>query len=253
MNGRVSISWSIKTGRPYALPGCQDTSSLPHLPDGKIDCGEGNRCYFYQCRKCLPVLALDFLVPEYRKKMVYIPDIGSIVPETSDMFSENPGYHGEVAEFYANYLRRMENLKGIAINSWSAKQARKIFHNTEGTFDATKYEGAKDFEIDWLILTNSAMAVVEVGMRCETGEKESGKKSMERTEDDRIKKIVGAKFRQIMKDTKIILKLLDATESSRLRVYFFVVFPNIAFENIQNGIQSRKESLDSVFDPANDL
>ena len=250
---RVSIPWTIKAGRPYALPGCQDTSILSQLPEGETDCGEGNQCYFYRCRKCLPVLLLDVLVPECRAEMVYIPDIGSIKPQNSDMFAENPDYQGEVAEFYANYLRRMNKLNGIAINSWSNKDARKIFLNTERTFDATKYEGCKDFEIDWLIFTNSTMAVVEVGMRCETDEKDSGKKSKNKSEEERIQRIITSKVGQIGKDTIIIRKLLEATNSFGVTVYFVAVFPNIPFETVQKRIHFHKESLDSLFQPTNNL
>ena len=250
---RVSVPWIIKTGRPYALPGCQDTSILPELPEGEIDCGECNQCYFYRCRKCLPVLLLDVLVPDCRAKMVYIPDIGSIKPQKSNMFAENSDYHGEVAEFYANYLRRMDKLNGIAINSWSNKDARKIFLNTEKTFDATKYEGSKDFEIDWLIFTNSTMTAVEVGMRCETDEQDSGEKSENKSEEERVKRIITDKVGQIMKDTIIIRKLLEATNSSGVLVYFFAVFPNIAFETVKRRIHFHKESLDSLVQPTNNL
>ena len=250
---RVSIPWIIKLGRPYALPGCQDTSILSELPEGEIDCGEGNQCYFYGCRKCLPMLLLDVLVPECRAKMVYIPDIGSIKPQKSDMFAENPDYHGEVAEFYANYLRRMDKMNGIAINSWSNKDARKIFLNTERIFDATKYEGSKDFEIDWLIFTNSTMAVVEVGMRCETDEQDSGKKSKNKSEEERVKRIITSKVGQIVKDTIIISEVLEATNSSGVLVYFFAIFPNIAFETVQKRIHFHKKSLDSIFQPTNNL
>ena len=243
----------IKTGRPYVLPGCQDTSILSELAEGEINCGETNQCYFYRCRKCLPVLLLDVLVPECRVKMVCIPDIGSIKPQNSDMFAENPDYQGEVAEFYANYLRRMDKLNGIAINSWSNKDARKIFLNTERTFDATKYEGSKDFEIDWLIFTNSTMTAVEVGMRCETDEQDSGKKSKKKSEEERVKRIITSKVGQMVKDTIIISKLLEATNSSGLLVYFVAVFPNIAFETVQKRIQFHQESLDSLFKPTNNL
>ena len=248
---RLSIPWVIKLGRPYVLPGCQDTSILPELPEGEIDCGECNQCFFYRCRKCLPVLFLDVLVPECRVKMVYIPDIGSIKPQKPDMFAENPDYHGEVTEFYANYLRRMDNLEGVAINSWSNKDARKIFLNTERTFDATKYEKCKVFEIDWLIFTNSTLAVVEVGMRCQTGEKDSGKKSKNRSEEESLKRIITGRVGQIMKDTIIIRKLLEATDSFGVLVYFFAVFPNIAFETVQKRVQFHQESLDNLFEPTN--
>ena len=243
----------IKTGRPDALPGCQDMSILSELPEGESDCGKRNQCYFYRCRKCLTVLLLDVLVPECRTEMVYVPDIGSIKPQKSDMFAGNPDYHGEVAEFFANYLRRMDKLEGIAINSWSNKDVRKIILNTERTFDATKYEGRKDFEIDWLIFTNSTMAVVEVGMRCEAGEKDSGKKSKNRSEEERVKKVISCKVGQIEKNTIIISKLLEATNSSGVIVYFFAVFPNIPFEIIQKRLQFHKDSLDSLFHPTNSL
>ena len=252
-SSRVSVPWMIKTGRPDALPGCQDTTILSELPEGEIDCGKANQCYFYRCRKCLPVLLLDVLVPECRVKMVYIPDIGSIKPQKPDIFAENPDYHGEVAEFFANYLRRMDKLEGIAINSWSNKDARKIFLNTERTFEATKYEGSKDFEIDWLIFANSTMAVVEVGMRCETGEKDSEKKSKNTSEEERVKKVISCKVGQIEKNTIIISKLLEMTNSSGVIVYFFAVFPNIAFENVQKRIQFHQESLDGLFKPTNNL
>ena len=254
-SSRVSVPWMIKTGRPDALLGLHlrpDKFILPELPEGEIDCGEGKQCYFYQCRKCLPVLVLNVLVPEYNTKIVYFPDIGSIKPQKPDMFAENPDYHGEVAEVYANYLRRMDKLKGIAINSWSNKNARKIFLNTEKTFDETKYK-SNDFEIDWLIFTDSTMAVFEIGMRCETDEKDSGKKSKDKSEEERIKRIITDKVAQKMKDTIIIRKLLEVTNSSGVLVYFFRCFPNIAFETVQKRIQFHQESLDCLFKPTDNL
>ena len=250
-SSKISVPWVIKTGRPYALPECQDTSILPELPEGELDCGECNQCYFYRCRKCLPVLALDILVPDYKTEMVYIPDLGSIEPQQPDMLMENSDYHGEVAEFYENYLRKMDKLKGVAINSWSNKNAWKIFLNTDKTFDATKHETMKDFEIDWLIFTNSTMAVVEVGMRCEAGEKEPGKKNM--SVEERVEKVINRKVGEIEKDTIIISKLLEATNSSGVIVYFFAVFTNILMETVQKRIQFHQESLDRIFEPTNNL
>ena len=138
---RVSVPWIIKTGRPYALPGCQDTSILPELPEGKIDCGECNQYYFYGCRKCLPVLLLDVLVPDCRAKIVYIPDIGSIKPQKSDMFAENPNYHGEVTEFYANYLRRMN--KASPLTAGATKMPGKSFWLRKGHLTQQNMKEAK--------------------------------------------------------------------------------------------------------------
>ena len=97
------------------------------------------------------------------------------------------------------------------------------------------------------------MAVVEVGMRCETGAEDSAKKSKHRAEEERLKKVITRKVGQIEKDTIIITKLLEATNASGVIVYFFAVFPNIAFENVQKRIQFHQESLDGLFKPTNNL
>ena len=161
--------------------------------------------------------------PEHKNRMIFIPQFSSIQPDKSDMFSENPGHHhGAVSEFCINYLSRMKYLNGIAINSWSSKDAKKIFENTAKVFAGTKHKNVDYFEIDWLIFTESTITVVETGMRGESKDRESGKKS----EDDKVNRVISAKFDQIMKDVIIINHLLDATASSAVRVFYLVVFPN---------------------------
>ena len=90
-------------------------------------------------------------------------------------------------------------------------------------------------------------------MRCETDEQDSGKKSKKKSEEERVKRIITSKVGQIVKDTIIISKLLEATNSSGLVVYFVAVFPNVAFETVQKRIQFHQESLDSLFKPTNNL
>ena len=48
-------------------------------------------------------------------------------------------------------------------------------------------------------------------------------------------------------------KLLEATNSSGVIVYFFAVFPSIPLETVQKRIQFHQESLDRLFEPTNNL
>ena len=158
------------------------------------------------------------------------------------MFSENPGYHGEVSEFCINYLSRMKYVNGIAINSWSSEDARKIFENTDKVFAGTKYKNSYSFEIDWLIFTESTITVVEIGNRGESEDKKSGKKLEEDKEpgkktEKQVKRVIKNKFDQIIKDDIIINHLLDATATSTGYVFYLVVFPDIPFEQVERRLQ----------------
>ena len=128
----LSIKWELKHERPEKIPGCQDTSQLHRLEPGSTDC-DGEQCFYYTCKMCIPKLTLEKFNSKYNTELYVIPRISSI--KKPDLFTEHHGYHGEMVEFYANYLERLESLTGIAVNGWSNQAARKIFNSVEKTFE----------------------------------------------------------------------------------------------------------------------
>ena len=202
---------------------------------------------FFRCRKCLPLLALDCLVPEYKIEMVFIPHIDTIKPKKSWMFEVDCGYHGEVVEFYDNYLSRMTKLKGIAINGWSNSIANLVFDAVEHTFKGTKWEKSRDFEIDWLVLSGSALTVFEIGMRGETEENPKNLKSKNRiaapdkekeSEDTkRVERLISKKIDQMVQNSIILQHLLKATGNQDLSVNYVIFFPNITTELICSRVE----------------
>ena len=116
----------------------------------------------------MPLLSLDYLNPEYKDKLVILPDISNIKPKEPSLFAADYGYLGEVVEFYDNYISHMKNLKGFAINGWNNKIAKEIFDNVESTFVESKKKQAKDFEVDWMLMNGSVLTIAEVGMRGDT-------------------------------------------------------------------------------------
>ena len=208
--------------------------------------GNGAVFVFFRCQKCLPLLALDCLVPEYKSEMVFIPHIDTIKPKKSSMFEVDCGYHGEVVEFYDNFLSRMTKLKGIAINGWSNPTANFIFDAVEHTFKGTKWEISKGFEIDWLVLSGSALTVFEIGMRGETEENPKNLKSKDKdaapdkekeSEDTkRVERLISKKIDQMAQNSIILQHLLEATGNQDLSVNYVLFFPNITTELICNRV-----------------
>ena len=126
--------WTIKSGRPRSVPTCQNTESKPHLSEQSSKCEPNEQCFYYRCQNCLPELVLgDLLGANYEEELVHIPPIESVKPRKK-MFEYDHGYHGEIAEFFGNYLNRMTGVKGLAINGWANTDAQKIFNNVETTF-----------------------------------------------------------------------------------------------------------------------
>ena len=129
-----SLAWEIKSGRPKSVPGCQNTESRPHLPDGSSKC-EDEECFFYRCQKCLPELMLGTLLgANHEKELVFVPPIENIKPKEKDLFEYDPGYHGEIDEFFGNYLQHLTEVKGVAVNRWTNYDAAKVFENVGKTF-----------------------------------------------------------------------------------------------------------------------
>ena len=129
-----SKTWELKHERPEKIPGCQDTSQLHRLDPGSTDC-EGEECFYYTCTTCMPKLALETFNPKFESELYVVPRVSSI--KKPNLFTEDHGYHGELVEFYVNYLERLDSLTGIAVNGWSNQAARKIFNSVEKTFEQT--------------------------------------------------------------------------------------------------------------------
>ena len=129
-----SKTWELKHERPEKIPGCQDTSQLHRLDPESTDC-KGEECFYYTCKTCMPKLALDTFNPKFETELYVVPRVSSI--KKPYLFTEDHGYHGEMVEFYANYLERLDSLTGIAVNGWSNQAARKIFNSVEKTFKQT--------------------------------------------------------------------------------------------------------------------
>ena len=202
---------------------------------------------FFRCRKCLPLLALDSLVPEYKIELVPLPHIDTIKPKNLCMFEVDCGYQGEVVEFYDNYLSRMTKLKGIAINGWSNSIGKVIFNAVEHTLKGTKWEKSRDFEIDWLVLSGSALTVFEIGMRGETEENPKNLKPKDKaaapdnekeSEDTkRMERLISKKIDQMVQNCVILQHLLEATGSQDISVNYVMFFPNITTELIRNRVE----------------
>ena len=70
----------------------------------------------------------------HEKELVFVPPIGNIKPKEKDLFKYDPGYHGEIEEFFGNYLQQLNGVKGVAINGWTIDDAAKVFENIGITF-----------------------------------------------------------------------------------------------------------------------
>ena len=247
------VPWTVKEGLPNAIPGCQNVESLPRLGEEELICGDGDFCYNYRCIKCMPLYALDYYNGKHKKELVILPPIDSIKPSKPSLFEVDPGYEGEVVEFYDNYLSRMPGLKGIAINGWKSEQARLIFNNVEKTFDGTKYKETKDFEIDWLLMNGSCLTVVEIGVRCVNKEKGKNSKSHQKLNLDAdnmergTQRLISRKIDQLIRDQVIIQHLLEATNVENCCVNYFAVWPNIPIDDIRLKIATTyKHALDQM-------
>ena len=147
-----AVSWTIKKHRPNRVPGYRKVWELPELQTGQTACEENQHCFYFMCRKCSPLLALDTFNTLQRTQVEYIPAIANI--KRPNVFEEEFRYHGEVYHMYMNYFAQISGLKGVAINGWSNRDAEKIFESVEKTFERTKgYERTLDFEIDWLLFS----------------------------------------------------------------------------------------------------
>ena len=204
----------------------------------------------------MPIYALDYYTGEHKKELVILPPIDSIKPSKPSLFEFDPGYEGEVVEFYDNYLSRMPGLKGIAINGWKSEQARLIFNNVEKTFDGTKYKETKDFEIDWLLMNGSCLIVVEVGVRCVNEEKNKNSKSHQnlKLDADNMEKgtqrLISRKIHQLSRDQVVIQHLLEAANVQNCCINYFAVWPNIPIDDIRlkiaNIYKRNKRILDEI-------
>ena len=130
-----STAWEIKPGRPKSVPGCQNTESRPHLQEGSSKCEENEQCFFFRCHKCLPDLMLGILLgANHEEELIFVPSIETITPQNQDLFNYDARNYEEKVECFGNYLQRLTEVKGVAINGWTDKDAVKIFDNLEFTF-----------------------------------------------------------------------------------------------------------------------
>ena len=189
--------------------------------------------------KCLPLLGLDYFNPEHQTKLVVLPDINGIKPKKPSPFDFDEGYLGEIVEFYDNYISRMTNLKGFAINGWSDKDARLLFDSVDRTFQGTGHGNSKNFEIDWLLFNGLSLSVVEVGMRGASSKLKTQKEEANEKSDDliRIERLISKKVDQVMKSDAIIQHLLEATKQKLASVNYLLVFPDIAIDFVKERIR----------------
>ena len=237
------------------MPGCQnvdDSPSLCVLGEGQIICGgqtahqeeEGvDYCYNFRCIRCMPVYMIDYYNGQHQSTMVTLPPIDSLRPP---LFEQDSGYEGEVVEFYDNYLSRMPELTGFAINGWKTENARLVFDSVEKCFNGSSYTKTKDFEIDWLLINGSVLTVVEIGVREESDEKEntSKKSKREKTEDigDEVDKgaerLVARKVDQLIKDHVVIRHLLEVANIQNCCINYLAVFPNMPIDLVMAKIET---------------
>ena len=211
----------------------------------------------FRCKKCLPLVSLDTLSTDFKTTLVLIPEIDDIRPNQPSQFGHDHKYLGKIVEFYHNYMSRMINLKGVAINGWSSNHAKSIFEAVENTFEEME-NPPKDFEIDWIIFNGSCLTVVEAGMRGETTEKAGctkfGRKHSSKNwkEDDLkgMERLISKKLDQIVrKDTQIVQHLLEATRNDNLPVNYVLLLPNVSIDLVRNRIKNlyRKSKVGNEF------
>ena len=238
-----STKWELKHERPEKIPGCQDMSQLHRLEPGKTDC-EGQQCFYYTCKKCMPNLILEKFNPQYETELNIVPRISAT--KKPFLFTEDPEYHGEMVEFYANYIEREDSLTGIAVRGWSNTAARKIFNSVDKTFERKHYNAIgspvkvnnnipRDFRIDWILFNGSTITVVEVGEDCSS---EQGSNSeTNATERKTGHKVVRDKIEQIKKDQIIMNEFLTAAGAPEVTVNYLLVYPNLSMLEIEKDLQ----------------
>ena len=216
------VSWEFKRQRPDKVPGCQDVATLPQLEESETSCGEGQHCFYFSCGKCSSLLALETLNPDYKNRMQYVPRISCIpAPEA---FTEDNRYHGEIHEMYRRYFAQISDLRGVAINGWNNKNAKKLFSNVDDTFRSwEKKQKTKDFEIDWILFNGATITVIEVMEKSKTSTKDNGN-SFKR------------KLEQIKKDRIIIQHLLEVCDCQSTRVNYVIACTNVSITKVTDGI-----------------
>ena len=215
------VSWEFKQQRPDKVPGCQNVATLPHLEEGETSCGEGQHCFYFSCGKCSSLLALEFLNPDYKNRMQYVPRISCIpAPEA---FTEDNRYHGQIHEIYRRYFAQISDLRSVAINGWNNKNAKKLFSNVDDTFRSwEKMKNTKDFEIDWILFNGATITVIEVLVKSKASKKENVK-SFEK------------KLGQIKKHRIIMQHLLEVCGCKNTRVNYVIACPNVSITEVNEG------------------
>ena len=189
-------------------------------------------------------MSLDYYNPGHARKLVILPDINSVKPKDPSLFSPDYGYLGEIVEFHDNYLSRMENITGFAVNGWSVLNAKRIFNSVETTFNSKASENSKDFEIDWLIFNGNSLSVIEVGMRGESEPSKNSQNKETKEETDKMRndikgseRLIGKKLEQMMKNVIIIEHLLEATSQKHACINYILLFPNLTIDIIKDRIE----------------
>ena len=178
-------------------------------------------------------MILDYFNLQHEEKLVIIPEISNLQPKTKGLFDDDDyGYLGEVLEFYRNYLSRVDDVLGVAINGWDNELAESVFDFVGDTFKNTKNGSSRNFEIDWIILNGDSVTVVEVGMRGKTEIRE-GKENCIMNEEKGIQGVIADKFKQIVKNRTIVEHLLEATGNQHIQVNYLAFFPNISIASVQ--------------------
>ena len=261
-----SKSWHVINGRPDSVPECQNTSCLPHLGPEETSCennGSEDKCFYFKCRTCMSLLALDHYNPDYKEKIEYIPRIGSIKSRTRGLFEDHPGYHGELIDFYGSFLSQIEELNGIAVHSWNSQHAQLLFDGVEKTFEKSQFAKSKSFEIDWIVFLRGTLNVFEVGRRNTSNactEKVTDSSSVPIGDNagaeigsgiKGMKDLIYKKIEQIIKDYLIVQHLLNAAEIDLGTICqnYFIVLPNLPIEDIKGQLEARKRQLDELISP----
>ena len=241
MNQSEVSNWRVKEGRPSRVP--QESphpSSLPPLQkDQSSSCetADKTKCFLYQCRLCMPFLALDYYNKEYRQKLEFVPRIGVLGKNWLRLFKDHSGYHGEIIDFYGAYLSQIKDLKGVAVYSWNSENARHFFQGIDETFEGDSvYAESRNFEIDWILFTGNSITVIEVERKNSSFNTTADQSS---SSDDaavssNLKSLIREKVHQIIRDEKVVKQLLVAANDEKIPVNYLLVFPNLPVEDLRN-------------------
>ena len=129
-------------------------------------------------------------------------------------------YYGEIFELYFKFFAQIDELTGIAINSWGNLEAQKVFNGVGETFRGTKFPKTKDFEIDWVLFNGTTITVIEVKANNE------GSKSSKNFKE---------KVEQLKKDQIIMQHLLEASGCNNVKVNYVIACPNVSINEITEG------------------